>query len=77
MPWKKVGEISLGKTIDAGKGSNVFRSRKGFGFDTEREFKARPSNIAIRDLLGDDRLQKWYILEFLIEPKLVMLRKGS
>ena len=72
-----MGRFLWEKTIDAGKGSNVFRNRKGFGFDTEREFKARPSNTAIRDLLGDDRLQKWYILEFLIEPKLVMLRKGS
>lgn len=55
---KKVGEISLGEEVDTREGSNVSKSRKVFGFDTEGKPKVRPSNTVIRDLLGYDRFKK-------------------
>ena len=53
-----------------GKGAKAFKSRKGFGFDTEGKYKVRPSNnTTIRDLLGDDRFTE-AVLEFLMETKM-------
>lgn len=45
--------------MNMGKGTNVFKSREGFGFDTEE----RPSNTAIRDLLGDGRFTEVVLMK--------------
>ena len=57
-----------------GKGTNAFKSRKVFGCDTEGRYKVRPSNTAIRYLLGDDRFAE-VILEFPMETRVGYVRE--
>lgn len=56
--------------------TGVFKSRRGFGFDTRWGGGASPNNAAIRDLLGDDNFVE-AIPEFLGDTKVEYVKEEA
>lgn len=76
--WRKAGEIFYGEEVDTGgleMDSEVFKSRKVFGFDTRRVVKARQRRSTISDLFGNEEYTE-AVLEFLEETIVGFVNQG-